>query len=241
MENDEFAIDNGNQVMTLNQTDFASLARAIFKTVKHFNPSTITVKDSVIYALVPHAHCLVHIDMTKRLKAMVNMCFRVDKMTCSQLALLRGVGEIKIEKDLVARKYEVKTPNVTYPLAAEAFPEELPMPTIQGFVGEPITGYIPKSLRAYIARANSFKLLIYDDQLEVINVHGQPLYFFTEGMSAQLVGKQPGMVLQGEHAFSFDKEQTIKIGKIAGGHILVVENNLDLDVNLVVYERLSNR
>ena len=48
MENDEFAIDNGNQVMTLNQTDFASQARAIFKTVKHFNPSTITVKDSVI-------------------------------------------------------------------------------------------------------------------------------------------------------------------------------------------------
>lgn len=241
------AIDD-TRVCTLSQAKFHALVRGLEIALK-FSPTIITLNAS---ALVADATVTrpsgtrgtvgrIIADYAGLFAQTVDLVLAPDAAAIKSLKLIRGAGDVEITFSPSRAAYHFRgdhSEGWVPRSSGSGFTNTIPPITWQG---NPVNGYDSATLKAFLAKkANKVQLAIYGGLIEQVGTAEGSIYTFTPGMADHLKNRRPDVVLLSEVAFRFfGKKQSIQLGLAEQDYILKVVNSLDISVDLIVYEHLT--
>jgi len=234
--------DDSNIVATLGPTEFFALARLMANVTKAFDLRHVYIENSVMRMDIPFSKAMVEVDMATLLKKEIDLSLVFKKGHAKYLWKMKGRGDVVIVDDDDNGVYIFDSGNISISVDKYKITQSIScVPIVVCFFGVPMTGYKPQTLKDYISKSSFIDLIVYGDQLEALHAAGNPNpYFFNPSMAGILRKRTPTMELRSQTWFRFfEGEQTLRIGKVGERHVLVVENMVDLDTTLYVYELLT--
>lgn len=231
-----------NKSIQLMQREFVSLSRIMEATLR-YKPKSITVAGGKLIAIPAMSDACIVVDLSKLIKAKVEMRIEVDSNRIKELKHIRGGKKVSLSVDPRGAGYCFSGDHyeVDFREALNSEDVEFQPGNIE-WLGVPVNGYDPKVLKRYLGRgANNVLLGVYGDQVEQIaHAEARAEYTFSKGMQEELRNRTPDLVLQSQLAFAWmTKNHEFQLGRVGAEYLLMAKNKIDHETFMEVYEGLK--